>query len=139
MVKDWGNRPICRIDVSAFLSIQIVLLITFWANAVFRVESRGVTVELFKARHSIFMPGADREDALIIAVMRDGKVYFDCELIRSRQLRDKLHDRWNSSTQKRLYIKADARAHYKAVAWVLNEARDAGIDKVSLLTELRRD
>lgn len=140
MVKDWGNKPICRIDVTGFLSIQVALLVLFMTYyGTYDDLPTRVTVDLFKARHSINMPAADHEDALIVSVMRDGKTYFGSEAVRSAdRLRQKLQDRIRTSSEKRVYIKADARAKYRAVNWVLGQIRRAGIEKVSFLTQPSR-
>src|SRR5215471_13710349 len=74
MVKDWGNRLICRIDVTGFLSIQVALLAVFMAPVMIVSDGPRIVTELPKAHHAISMPRADREDALIVAVIRDGKI-----------------------------------------------------------------
>lgn len=140
MVKDWGNKPICRIDVTGFLSIQVVLLVLFMAYyGTYDDLPTHVTVDLFKAHHSINMPAADHEDALIVYVMRDGKAYFGSERLRSAdRFRQKLQDRIRTSSEKRVYIKADAHVKYSAVNEVLHQIHLAGIEKVSFLTETLR-
>ncbi len=59
------------------------------------------------------MPDADKEDALIVAVMRDGKVYFGNDQIPPDQLTNKVKDRMANRVNKTVYVRADARAKYK--------------------------
>lgn len=137
MRKRDRNKLICRIDVTGFLSIQVALLAAFMAAAAFDVHPR--PVDLFKAHHSIPMAKADREDALIIAVMRDGKVYFDTVPIRSAdELCAQLQDRMRNGSQRRVYIRADLRARYRNVAEVLDQVHQAGIENVAFITEPAR-
>ena len=138
MVKDWGNRLICRIDVTGVLSIQVVLLALYFWPYMYYVDF-SIAAQLPKAHHSVNMGRADREDALIVSVLRDGKIYLDSGLLRSAdRLRTELRDRVRSGSEKRVYIKADARAKYSAVNWVLDQVQRAGIEKVSFLTETPR-
>ena len=139
MVKDWGNRLICRIDVTGFLSIQVALLVMFMVLYGPSDGHSRLTVEMPKAHHSVSMLRAEYEDALIVTVMRDGKIYIDSLQVRSpNELKDRLQDGVRQGSEKRVYINADERVHYRAVAQVLDQVRLAGIEKVSFLTSTPR-
>ena len=53
----------------------------------------------------------------------------------ARQLTGKVKDRLANKPDKRVYIKADARAQYGNVVQVVDNVRAAGVDDVGLLTE----
>ena len=55
------------------------------------------------------MPDADKEDALIVAVMRDGKVFFGTDQIQADQLTGRVKDRLANRVDKR-FICAQMRA-----------------------------
>jgi biopolymer transport protein ExbD/biopolymer transport protein TolR len=95
-------------------------------------------VDLAKAQNPIQMPDADKEDALIVAVMRDGKIFFDTQQVTADELTQKVKDRVSSRANKTVYVKADARAKYKAVVDVVDNVRSAGVDQLGLLTEQRK-
>jgi biopolymer transport protein ExbD/biopolymer transport protein TolR len=84
------------------------------------------------------MPDADKEDALIVAVMRDGRVFFDTQQVGPEELTNKVKERVQNRVNKTVYVKADARAKYKAVVDVVDDVRSAGVDQLGLLTEQRR-
>jgi biopolymer transport protein ExbD/biopolymer transport protein TolR len=84
------------------------------------------------------MPDADKEDALIVAVMRDGRVYFDTQQVGPEELTNKVKERVQNRVNKTVYVKADARAKYKSVVDVVDDVRSAGVDQLGLLTEQRR-
>jgi biopolymer transport protein ExbD/biopolymer transport protein TolR len=84
------------------------------------------------------MADADKEDALIVAVMRDGKVFFGSDQIAPDQLTAKVKDRLVSRTDKRVFVRADARAKYGSVVEVVDNVRSAGVDDLGLLTEQRK-
>jgi biopolymer transport protein ExbD len=84
------------------------------------------------------MPDADKEDALIVAVMRDGRVFFDTQQVGPEELTNKVKERVQNRVNKTVYVKADARAKYKSVVDVVDDVRSAGVDQLGLLTEQRR-
>ena len=99
---------------------------------------KGVSVDLAKVNNPTPMADADKEDALIVAVMRDGKVFFGSDQIAPDQLTAKVKDRLASRTDKRVFVRADARAKYGSVVEVVDNVRSAGVDDLGLLTEQRK-
>ncbi len=96
---------------------------------------KGVSVDMAKVNSPTPMPDADKEDALLIAVMRDGKTYLGSDQIKVDDLTNKVKDRLANKVDKRVFIRADSRAKYGAVVDVVDNVRSAGVDDVGLLTE----
>jgi biopolymer transport protein ExbD/biopolymer transport protein TolR len=92
-------------------------------------------VELAKTVNPIQMPDADKEDAIIVAVQRDGKIFFDTTQVGPDELTQKVKDRIANRVDKTVYVKADARAKYKNVVEVVDNVRSAGVGELGLLTE----
>jgi biopolymer transport protein ExbD/biopolymer transport protein TolR len=84
------------------------------------------------------MPDADKEDALLVAIQRDGSVFFGTDKIKPEDLTGKIKDKLANRVDKRVFIRADARAKYGAVVEVVDNVRSAGVDQVGLLTEQRQ-
>ncbi len=124
------------INVTPMVDVMLVLLIIFMV--ITPMLQKGVSVDLAKTNNPIQMPDAEKEDALLIAVTRDGKVYFISDQIAPDQLTNKIKDKLASRTDKRVYVRADARAKYGVVAEVVDNVRAAGVDQLGLLTEQRR-
>jgi biopolymer transport protein ExbD/biopolymer transport protein TolR len=53
-------------------------------------------------------------------------------------LTSKVKDRLTNRTDKRVYVKADARAHFGNVVQVVDGVRAAGVDDLGLLTDQRK-
>lgn len=134
--KHHRRKVMSEINVTPMVDVMLVLLIIFMV--ITPMLQKGVTVKLAQANNPIQMPDADKEDALIVAVMSDGAIYFDTQLIRSAELTQKVKDRVANRPDKRVYIKADARARYKNVVEVVDDVRSAGVDQLGLLTEQRK-
>jgi biopolymer transport protein ExbD/biopolymer transport protein TolR len=124
------------INVTPMADVMLVLLIIFMV--VTPMLQKGVSVDLAKTDNPVQMPDADKEDALLVAVMRDGKVFFGTEQINPDELTQRVKDRIANRVDKRVYIRADARARYKNVVEVVDNVRSAGVDQLGLLTEQRR-
>jgi biopolymer transport protein TolR len=94
----------------------------------------GISVEMPVTRNASPVPEADQEDALIVTVRDDGSVYLGVTTIRLDALAGELWSSLSRQPDKRLYIKADARAPYATVVKVIDTATAAGSQRTVLLT-----
>jgi len=124
------------INVTPMVDVMLVLLIIFMV--ITPMLQKGVSVNLAKTDNPVKMPEADKEDSLIVAVMRDGKIYFNSDVVTADQLTDKVKDKLSNSSNKRLFVKADGGAKYGDVVAVVDDVRSAGVDQLGLLTEERK-
>jgi biopolymer transport protein ExbD/biopolymer transport protein TolR len=115
---------------------MLVLLIIFMV--ITPMLQKGVSVELARTDNPQQMPDADKEDSLLVAVMRDGTIYFGQDKVTADQLTAKVKDKLANKTDKRVFVKADARTKYGNVVEVVDNVRSAGVDQLGLLTEQRK-
>ena len=99
-----------------------------------RAMRKGISVELPVTSNAAPMPDADQEDALIVSVTEDGTVYFGVEQISPAGLAERVKGGLSNRTEKKLYIKVDARTPYASVVKALDAVRTAGVETPSLLT-----
>jgi biopolymer transport protein TolR len=135
VVRNEGAKVNSNINVTPMVDVMLVLLIIFMVITPMLQKSR--PVELAKTNNPIQMPDADKEDALIVAVQRDGKIFFDTTQVGPDELTQKIKDRIANRVDKKVYVKADARAKYKSVVDVVDNVRSAGVSELGLLTEQR--
>jgi biopolymer transport protein TolR len=136
-VRNEGAKVNSNINVTPMVDVMLVLLIIFMV--ITPMLQKGVTVDLAKVNNPQQMPDADKEDALIVAVMRNGEVFFGNDRIASDQLTNKIKDRIANRQNKIVYLRADARAKYKAVVDVVDNVRAAGVDDLGLLTDQKKN
>jgi biopolymer transport protein ExbD len=129
-------RVTSDINVTPMVDVMLVLLIIFMV--ITPMLQKGVSVDLAKTNNPIQMPDADKEDALLVAITRDGKVFFGADQIAPDQLTNKVKDRLSNRVDKTVYIRADARTKYGNVVEVVDNVRAAGVDQLGLLTEQRK-
>ena len=121
------------INVTPMADVMLVLLIIFMV--VTPMLQKGTTVELAKTHNPSDMPAADHDDAVLIAVTRDGKYWLNQDKIAIEQLATKVNDLLATKMDKTVFVRSDARAKYGDVVAVVDTIRNAGVDKVGLLTE----
>ena len=124
---------VADINVTPMVDVMLVLLIIFMV--ITPMLQKGVSVDMVKARNPRAMQDADKEDAVVVAVSRDGKVYLGSDQTEASQLAPKVKDMLAARVDKTVYIKADSRAKYRDVVDVVDNIRSAGVDTVGLLTD----
>jgi biopolymer transport protein ExbD/biopolymer transport protein TolR len=134
--REEGKKVNSNINVTPMVDVMLVLLIIFMV--ITPMLQKGVSVDLAKVNNPTQMPDADKEDALIVAVMKDGKIFFGNDQVQPDSLTQRVKDRIANRVDKRVYVRADARARYGSVVEVVDNVRSAGVDQLGLLTDQRK-
>ena len=123
------------INVTPMVDVMLVLLIIFMV--ITPMLSKGQTVNMVKTHNPIKMQEADKEDAVLIAITRDGKVFLSPgnTLVQPSELPSKVKDLQQARSDKTVYLKADARARFASVTEVIDNLRSVQVDQLGLLTE----
>ena len=122
-----------EINVTPMADVMLVLLIIFMV--VTPMLQKGQSVELARTKNPIDMKEADRDDAVLVTVTRDGKLYLGPDKVTIEVLATKVGDLLASKLEKKVFVKSDLRAKYGDVVLVVDNIRNAGVDQVGLLTE----
>ncbi len=127
--------PVSDINVTPMVDVMLVVLIIFMV--ITPMLNKGANIDLAKARNPIVMADADKEDAVTVAITRDGQVFLSPGLqkVDPSELAPKVKDLLSDKPQKIVYIRADARSKYEKVEDVVDNLRAGGVDDVGLLTE----
>lgn len=128
-LADVNSEP----NVVPMCDIMLVLLIIFMV--VTPMLQKDVSVDLARALNPRRMPDADREDAIVVAITRDGKIFLGADQMQLEELTGEVQERIAMRVDKTVYIKSDARAKYESVVNVVDEIRSAGVDQLGLITE----
>jgi biopolymer transport protein ExbD/biopolymer transport protein TolR len=134
--RNEGAKVNSDINVTPMVDVMLVLLIIFMV--VTPMLQKGISVDMAKVNNPEQMPDADKEDALLVSVTRDGQVYFGTDQINVDNLTSKVKDRLANRADKRVYVKADMRARFGNVVQVVDGVRAAGVDDLGLLTDQRK-
>jgi len=122
------------INVTPMVDVMLVMLIIFMV--ITPMLSKGISVDLVKTKNPIAMQAADKDDAILISVTKDGKVYLGSDQFSSlTDLGVKVKDRLTTKLDKTVYMKSDSRARFERVVEVIDNLRAFGVDQLGLLTE----
>jgi biopolymer transport protein ExbD len=133
MEKKKASDPVADINVTPMVDVMLVLLIIF--IVITPMLSKGISVEMAKTKNPITMQAADKEDAVLVAISRDGRTYLGTDQMAPDQLPAKVKDLLTNKLDKTVYLRADARARYERVVEVVDNLRAGGVDQLGLLTE----
>jgi biopolymer transport protein ExbD len=103
----------------------------------------GTAVDSAKVSHPTAMPHALREDALVVVVMNDGKIWLNHTPLDPHPenlslLTAAIQDGIQHGAEKKVYVRADAHVRYTTVKLVVNAIRAAGIEDIAFLVDERK-
>jgi biopolymer transport protein ExbD len=120
-------------NVIPMADIMLVLLIIFMV--ITPMLHKGIAVNMASAENVDKMQAADRDDAIIVAITRDGKTYLGNKEVSLDELSGDIKDQLSNRLDKTVYIRSDARAKYGDVVKAVDQVRSAGVENLGLLTE----
>ncbi len=127
-----GNRDsrlLSEINVTPFVDVMLVLLIIFMVAA--PLVQHGVDVDLPKANSRNV---ATEEELLTITLTKNKKIFLNKMEIDLSQLNEKLLRIFKQRTDNQLLFKADKDLPYEFVIQVMAEIKNAGIEKLGIIT-----
>ena len=139
MEKKKAPPPVADINVTPMVDVMLVVLIIFMV--ITPMLAHAVPVDLARTRNPATMPDAEKEDAVTVAVTRDGSTYLSPGTLKlpADQLAPRVKDLLKDKPNKLVYIRADARAKYERVEDVVDNLRAGGVDQLGLLTDILQE
>ena len=130
------NELLCRLDPAPFAAIVFAILYLFLGPlGTTDVPLHKWNVDRVTMQHAKNLPKANREDAIWIAITRDGSLFFRNSRVVPAQLPNKIRDALLNGAEKRIYLAVDARARYGDVDALLPYIQLSGVENVSILAE----
>ena len=125
------------INVTPMVDVMLVLLIIFMV--ITPMLQKGVSVDMAKATNTRDMQDADKEDAVVLAITRDGKIFLGNDRIEPDQITTAVKDKIANKLDKTVYLRSDQGAKYGVVVTVVDNVRAAGVDSLGLETQKRTE
>jgi biopolymer transport protein ExbD/biopolymer transport protein TolR len=133
--RNEGAKVNSNINVTPMVDVMLVLLIIFMV--ITPMLNNKVNVDLPKTDSAVVMEDANKEDAITVAVTRDGRTFLGADQITLDDLGPKISAQLENRTNKEVYMRADARANYGKVMDAVDGIRAGGVSQLGLLTEKR--
>jgi biopolymer transport protein ExbD/biopolymer transport protein TolR len=134
-VRNEGGNVSSNINVTPMVDVMLVLLIIFMV--ITPMLQNKVAVDMAKVDNPTAMPDADKEDAIVVAITRDGGVFLGQNKVATSELGSLVREKLADKPGKTIFVRADARAQFRAVEDAIDAVRTAGVDDVGLLTQKR--
>jgi biopolymer transport protein ExbD len=125
---------VADINVTPMADVMLVLLIIFMITT--PLLQSGITVNLPKAKNPLDAPEADSNEAVVIAVNREGRLYLKKTPTSDEDLYNYLQNRFSGGEINRtIFLKADTALSYGRVVQIVNGCRRSGVERIGLMAE----
>ena len=121
---------LAEINVTPLVDVMLVLLIIFMVTA--PMIQQGVDVDLPEARATTM---TSDEGKLILTVTKDKRVYLGKMEIAFSEVEDKLKANAKVQSDREVYLHADKRLEYGVVVQVMAAMKNAGVDRLGMVTD----
>jgi biopolymer transport protein TolR len=127
-VKSNRDRSVLsEINVTPFVDVMLVLLVIFMVTA--PLLQQGIDVNLPKAKGKDLPP----EERITLVVKKGGTIYMNENAVSITEMRHKLEA--ISKLNPNVFLKADRDVPYGFVVEIMGEIKEAGIEKLGMITE----
>jgi TolR protein len=126
------NRTVLsEINVTPFVDVMLVLLVIFMVTA--PLMQQGVDVNLPKAKGKDLPP----DERISLVIKQDRTIYMNDIPVSMADMKQKLEA--SSKLNPNVFLKADKDVPYGLVVEVMGEIKEAGIEKLGMITEPKLD
>ena len=122
-----NRSALSEINVTPLVDVMLVLLIIFMVTA--PLLQQGIDVNMPQAKGKEMPP----EERINIIIKRGGVIYMNNNPVSSAELINKLSS--ISKLNPNVYLKADKDVPYGMVVQVMGDIKEAGIEKLGMITE----
>lgn len=127
------RNSLAEINIVPLVDIMLVLLIIFMVTAPLLQE--GIDVDLPQASASAAPSGKDDK---IITINKSGEIFLSNDpatVYNSETLGSRLSTLFEGQSEKVVYLRADRNVPYGSVVQVMSACKQAGIDRIGMVTE----
>ena len=128
------STVLAEINVVPLVDVMLVLLIIFMITA--PMIQRGVDVKLPVASRTAQISGERIFITIPLAYRQSGTVYLGDEAIRADILQERVRQKMETATEKKVYLRGDGGVQYQDLMEVFDRLKAAGVVDVGLVAKL---
>ncbi|MEW6215498.1 MAG: ExbD/TolR family protein [Nitrospirota bacterium] len=127
MKTNRNRNVLSEINVTPFVDVMLVLLVIFMVTV--PLLQQGIDVNLPKAKGKDLLP----EERIVLVIKKDRSIYMNENPVSITEMRRKLEA--ISRINPNVFLRADKDVPYGFVVEVMGEIKEAGIEKLGMITE----
>ncbi len=124
------SRPMADINVTPLVDVMLVLLIIFMVTA--PMMQQGVDVDL---PQTTSQPIEGQEQRMVVTINAKREVFVNQEKVDPALLRRHLERSTAARVNREVFLRADRSVPYGFVVRIMAEIKNAGIEKLGMVTE----
>ena len=123
------QTSLAEINIIPLVDVVLVLLIIFMLTA--PVIQSGIEINVPKTRQVKELT----QQRILIQIDREQRLYLQSEPININQLGGKLKEKIKDPAQAKIYLRADEEVPFGTIAKVMDTAKQAGVENISVVTQ----
>lgn len=130
---------VADINVTPMVDVMLVLLIIFMVVA--PLLQTGVSVALPQSKHPVLDPNIIKDTSAVISIPADGEFFIGKDPVPQADIPNKVKQILKDKTpdQQIVYVKSGKGVKYGTVVDVIDRVRDAGFDRIGLVSEKEKE
>ena len=118
------------LNLTPLVDVMLVILIIFMVTAPMMIQGVDVNLPQTTTKHI-----KTREDPLILTINKKREIFLETHLIKFDLLETKIKKIFENRREKEVLLRADKDVPYGFVIKVISKIKQAGIDKLGMVTE----
>jgi len=127
------TTSLAEINVVPLVDVMLVLLIIFMVTA--PMIQRGIDVKLPVARRASAVEGERLFITVPAAFRTEGMVFLGDERIRVEVLQERVRQKMETATDKRVYLRGDGSVQLQELMTIIDRLKDAGVENVGIVAK----
>lgn len=125
-------RTSSGVNMTAMIDVLLVLILFFMVSSTL-VKSRGLAVKLPESKTA----DSETQNLLVVSIRQDGRLFLNDDPVDEGRLGPQLKEKRLGTGQSTVIIRGDRTIPYARMVEVMDIARTAGMEKISLATVQR--
>jgi biopolymer transport protein ExbD len=125
-------RSSSGVNMTAMIDVLLVLILFFMVSSTL-VKSRGLAVKLPESKTA----DSETQNLLVVSIRQDGRLFLNDDPVDEGRLGPQLKEKRLATGQSTVIIRGDRTIPYARMVEVMDIARTAGMEKISLATVQR--
>jgi biopolymer transport protein TolR len=125
-----SKGPLSEINIIPLVDVMLVLLIIFMITA--PMMQQGLPIDLPKVTTK---PLPSKEDTQVVTITRNREIVLNSKRLELKDLKANIQFLFSNRPNKEVFLKADSAVPYGFVVSCMGIIREAGVEKVNIVTK----